>query len=309
MTITVVSAPSNLGLSPPQATSVPGCAKAPEALREAGLHRALAAAGDATGPGVADGGTVLGGRYVDDARPGSRRLRNQDAIVDHSHRLAGRLGQVLDGGGVPLVLGGDCSILVGAGIALARRGRYGLVHLDGHTDFRNPGNSDRCASLAGEDLAAAVGRHWPAVAEIDGLGPYFRPDDTVHVGCRDDDDHLAEIRSLLAAVVPASAVRAHGVASAVASVLEVVTASPLDGFWVHLDVDILDPTHMPAVDSPAAGGLSPAELQGLLVGLAPAASGAEVTIFDPDLDPTGRHATTLSRLLAGGLQRLGENAS
>ncbi len=51
------------------------------------------------------------------------------------------------------MLGGDCSLLIGAGRALSARGRYGLVHLDGHTDFRHPGNSAECRSLAGEDLA------------------------------------------------------------------------------------------------------------------------------------------------------------
>jgi arginase len=299
VTLTVVAAPSNLGLSPPEPTSVPGCAKAPEALREAGLHRALAAAG------AADAGTVLAGRYLDDALPGSGRLRNQDAIVDHARRLADRLGAVLDGGGAPLVLGGDCSILVGAGLALARRGRYGLVHLDGHTDLRNPTNSDRCAALGGEDLAAAVGRHWPAVADLDGLGPYFRPADVVHVGCRDHDEHLAEAEATLAAVVPASAVRDRSVAAVVRSVLDVVAAPALDGFWVHLDVDVLDPAHMPAVDSPDPGGLTPAELGELLAGLAPAACGAEVAIFDPDLDPSGRHAGLLAGLVAEGLGGLG----
>ena len=301
-TLTVVAAPSNLGLSPPEPTSVPGCAKAPEALREAGLHRALAARAAA---GAADGGTVLAGRYVDDARPGSGRLRNQDAIVDHARRLAGRLGAVLDGGGAPLVLGGDCSILVGAGVALARRGRYGLVHVDGHTDLRNPTNSDRCAALAGEDLAAAIGRHWPAVADLDGLGPYFRPGDTVHVGCREHDEHLAEAEATLAAVVPASAVRDRGVTAVAGSVLDVVAADPLDGFWVHVDVDVLDPAHMPAVDSPDPGGLTPDELGGLLAGLAPAACGAEVAIFDPDLDPDGRHAALLAGLIAESLGGLG----
>jgi arginase len=182
------------------------------------------------------------------------------------------------------------------------------VHLDGHTDFRHPGNSDRWASLGGEDLAAAVGRHVPDVADIDGLGPYFQPSDTVHVGCRDNDEHLAEARSCLAAVVPASSVRKDGPASVVASILHAVTAGTLDGFWLHLDVDILDPAHMPAVDSPDPGGLTPDELRNLLDGLAPAAIGAEVTIFDPDLDPDGHHAALLSGLLADGLRRLGAEA-
>ena len=45
MMIGLLSAPSNLGLRPPAPTSVPGCAKAPEALREAGLHQRVAGLG------------------------------------------------------------------------------------------------------------------------------------------------------------------------------------------------------------------------------------------------------------------------
>lgn len=300
--ITIVSAPSNLGLRPPERSSVPGCAKAPEALREAGLHREL---GEHGADDVIDGGVVLPGRYVDDAVSGSGRLRNQDGIVDHSRRLADRVDVVLDAGHAPLVLGGDCSILVGAGLALARRGRFGLVHLDGHTDFRHPGNTPDCFALGGEDLAAAVGKHWPAVADIDGHGPYFQPQDTVHVGCRDDDEHLDEAVSDLAAVIPARRVGEHGVSDVAADVLEVVTAPHLDGFWVHLDVDILDPEHMPAVDSPDPGGLTPDQLRELLAGVAPRATGAQVAIFDPDLDPTGAYASLLNRVLAPGLRHLG----
>jgi len=56
MTIGLLSAPSNLGLRPPVPTSVAGCAKAPEALREAGLHQRLA------GLGAEERGLVLPGR-------------------------------------------------------------------------------------------------------------------------------------------------------------------------------------------------------------------------------------------------------
>src|SRR5262249_15380284 len=142
MRIGLVSAPSNLGLRPPAPSSVPGCAKAPEALREAGLHRRL---GELR---AGQGGVVLAGRYADDAGPGS--LRNQAAIIDHARRLAARIDLLRVGGLAPLVLGGDCSILVAAGLALRRApGRYGLVHLDGHTDFRHPGNSPHAPSPAG----------------------------------------------------------------------------------------------------------------------------------------------------------------
>jgi len=300
MRIGLLSAPSNLGLRPPAPTSVPGCAKAPEALREAGLHRRLAEFG------ADERGVVLPGRYADDATPGS--LRNQVAIIEHARRLAGRIDLLRADGLAPLVLGGDCSILVAAGLSLRRApGRYGLVHLDGHTDFRNPGNSDQCASLAGEDLAAAVGRHWPAIADIDGLGPYFSPADTAHTGCRDDDEGFGEATEMLGAVLPASQIQRRGVKQTARTILDVADHADLDGYWIHLDVDILDPSVMPAVDSPDPGGLSAAELTELLAALAPRAAGAQVTVFDPDLDPDGSHARLLTDILATGLAPLGRD--
>jgi arginase len=280
---------------------VPGCGKAPEALREAGLHRRFGELG------ALDGGVVLPGRYRDDAVPG--RLRNQDAIIEHARRLARRITLLRSVGDIPLVLGGDCSLLIAAGLALrqapCRGTRSGLVHIDGHTDFRHPGNSASCASLAGEDLAAAVGLHWPAVADIDGLRPHFRPADAVHIGCRDDDEHLAEARRLLGGVIPASDAVSCGAARTAAQARAIVGAPDLNGYWLHLDVDVLDPAIMPAVDSPDPGGLDAGQLSELLAALAPGAIGAQVTVFDPDLDPSGRYAELLRDILVTSLGELG----
>lgn len=289
----LISAPTNLGLRPPVAGAVPGTAKAPEALREAGLHERLRERG------VIDGGVVLPARFVDDAVPGIPRLRNQELIVAHTRALADRLDRIHADNRRPVVLGGDCSLLVGAGIALRRRGRFGLVHIDGHTDFRHPGNSSRCASLAGEDLAAAIGLHWPAVSDIDGLRPYFRPEDTVHVGCRADDEHLAEARETLGGVVTADEIRQDS-DGALTRIRRVVDRSELDGFWVHLDVDVLDPSVMPAVDSPSPGGIAVAQLLRLLT-LLPDSAGLQVCVFDPDLDVDGRLAVLLADLLVAAL--------
>ncbi len=301
MAIAIVSAPSNLGLRPPEPGTVPGAAKAPEALREAGLFARLAHLG------AREAGVILPGRYHPASDPSEEKVRNQTALVDHARRLADRIGTVLDRAEAPLVIGGDCSILIGAGLALRRRGRYGLVHADGHTDFRHPGNSAECASLAGEDLAAAIGLHWPGVADLDGRAPYFRAADSVHVGCRDDDDELEEVQRLLGGVIPAREV-AHGAADAVDLVRRVAAAEHLDGYWIHLNVDILDPRHLPAVDSPDPGGLSPERLVELLVALAPAATGAQVTVFDPDLDPEGKYAALLTEVIVAGLGDLGSAA-
>ncbi|KQM80778.1 arginase [Agromyces sp. Leaf222] len=256
--------------------------------------------------GAADAGVVLPGRYVDDdATRAADRVRNEAALVSHALRLADRIGGVLDDGATPLVLGGDCSILLGVGVALARRGRTGLVHVDGHTDFRHPGNSDDCASVAGEDLAAAVGLHRPTLTDLDGLSPYFAPSRTVHVGHRDDDDEADETRRVLGLVLSARQAMAMRPADAASAIRSVAGSA---GYWLQLDVDVLDPAVMPAVDSPDPGGFPIDDLAALLSELAPGAVGASVTVFDPDLDPDGRYARVIADLLVGAFERLGAGA-
>jgi arginase len=302
--ISLLAAPTNLGLRPPVPNSVPGCAKAPEALREVGLHDRLIATG------ASDAGVVLPGRYVDDwsASLAAGRVRNQEALVDHATRLAARIGSLLDCGAAPLILGGDCSVLVGVGVALSQRGRYGLLHVDGHTDFRHPGNSDNWASVAGEDLAAAIGQHIPEVADIGGLAPYFDAQDVAHIGCRDDDEGLDEARTALAEVIPASQ-WGRDPAAALVDVKRILHAERLDGYWLHVDVDVLDPSVMPAVDSPDAGGVNISDLTTLLHELAGQAAGAHVCIFDPDLDPDASYARILAAAIVDGLGDLASNPS
>jgi arginase len=135
--------------------------------------------------------------------------------------------------------------------------------------------------------------------------PVFPPADAVHAGCCDEDEHLSEVRGLLAMAVPASAI-IGGAAIAVAEELRAARQRPgREGYWLHLDVDILDPRVMPAVDSPDPGGLEPDQLADLLAGLAPGAVGAQVTVYDPDLDHDGSSARLLTEILVGALRDLG----
>lgn len=65
---------------------------------------------------------------------------------------------------------------------------------------------------------------------------------------------------------------------------------------------------MPAVDSPDPGGLTVDALVALLRALAPGAIGASVTVFDPDLDPTGEYAALLADVVVDGFGELGTAA-
>lgn len=284
--LTILDAPSNLGLRPPAEGSVPGCYKAGWALREAGLLDGL---------DVTEAGVVVPPRYEAAWTPGEGD-RNGAAIASYSLRLADRMVPLLEEERFMVLLGGDCSVLVGAALALRRRGRYGVAYLDGHSDFRHPGNAPAVGAAAGEGLAILTGRGDERLVDLEGLGPSLPEENVVAVGMRPDDEYLDELGDVGVAVWPVERLRAAGTPAATRGILAHLDREDLEGFWVHLDVDILDPQVMPPVDTPTPGGLELEELAEVLSALVghPGWVGLNVSIFDPDLDPDGRHARSLA---------------
>tara|TARA_R110002012_G_scaffold7675_25_gene35738 strand:- start:2423 stop:3322 length:900 start_codon:yes stop_codon:yes gene_type:complete len=275
--VIVLDAPSNLGLSPPEDGVVPGCYKLPWALRDRGLLEAI----DAD-----DGGSLVPPRYCSQWAPGDGD-RNAEEIASYSVQLADRLQPIIRMHRKILVLGGDCSILLGTMLALKRRGRYGLVFLDAHGDFRHPGNSPEIRAAAGEDLAIVTGHGDARLINLDGVGPYVRHEDVHVVGVRSSDEYLDELATRQISVTTSQDVVERG-AEVIDSVLETAIAHT-DGFWIHLDLDVIDSSEMPAVDCPEPEGPSFAVITEILRKLlsSPKCVGMEVTIYDPDLDPTG----------------------
>jgi arginase len=280
MRIAVLDAPTNLGLRPPTPTSVPGCAKAPGALRDHGLVGRLGArdAGCLTAPRFDPGGW----------RPGDGVAQAAD-IARYSTRLADRIGAIITAGEFPLVLGGDCSVTIGSMLAMKRLehergGRVGLIYVDAHSDFRHPGNASVVGAAAGEALALVTGRGQGDLASIEQRRPYVRDSDVVLIGMRPTDDYRVELQAGAFNVRTSHDVRAEG-ANRTAGWARSLLDECL-GYWVHVDVDVLDPSVMPAVDAPTPGGIAYQELEHLLRGLVTEADcfGLEVTVFDPDFD-------------------------
>ena len=282
--VSVIDAPSNLGLRPPAPGREPGVRRLASVLRRRGMVGRL---------GAGDGGVVVPPPYSP-AWDG-KTVRNGAAIGKFSVELAGRVASVLAGGRFPLVVGGDCSILIGNMLALRRAGRYGLVFVDGHLDFRHQGNSPNVGAAAGEDLALVTGRGQESLANIEGRGPLVRDEDVVAFAEREGDPETRDILETEISVWDLAAVRSIGPAEAAARAVGRFEDNGVDGFWVHLDADVLDDAVMPAVDSRQPGGLGYAELIPALRVLLRSrlAVGMDVTIFDPDGDPTGEIAEGL----------------
>ncbi|MCA9908020.1 MAG: arginase family protein [Anaerolineae bacterium] len=284
-TITIVEAPSNLGLMPPAPGKTPGVNYAPAALKTAQLANRLRAQ---------DGGGIEAPIYNPQIEP-EIGIRNAAAIRGYSTRLAEAVGRVVKTDRFALVLGGDCSILLGTALALRKLGRYGLVFIDGHTDFHTP-QTTRSGGVAGMDLALATGNGPELLTNIGGLKPYIRETDTVLLGNRDIADPRTypakHIFGSQVQMIPLDSLRALGIDSVIQQTLQKFEISAVSGFFIHLDVDVIDSTVMPAVDSPMPGGLSYIELGRILRGLLASdlVVGMEITIYDPDRDPDGSAA-------------------
>ena len=289
--IAVLGAPSNIGIRPYDDGRLRGLDRAPAVLRAHGLSARLQAA---------DFGDVVPPEYLDFTRTAGR-VRNEAALVSYSRDLGARVGDALLDGRFVLLLGGDCSIVLG-GLLGARRvsnSRLGLIYVDGHADFATPQESVT-GSAASMCAALAIGRGDSALARLADI-PLVNGSDLAMLGRRDDADGNIYGQAALPAAgvldIPALAVRSRGAAAAAAVALD--RLADVSRLWIHIDADVLDPSVMPAVDSPEPSGLSVDELVSLLRPFVrdPRAVGLQLTIYDPNLDSDGTCAATLVSVL------------
>jgi arginase len=288
---TIIEAPSYLGLKP-------GVEHLPDALLNAGLARRLNARRHAR----------LAVPPYDPARDPETGILNPARIRDFSIMLADIVGPVMARGSFPVVLGGDCSILLGNLLALRRsERRHGLLFLDGHADFYQPAASPT-GEAAEMDLALVTGRGPDIVANIEGLQPLVRDEDVALLGRRDDDEAQSNGSQPLPSTIFAQdlrELRRVGATEAARAAIAHLCRPDLDGFWIHLDVDVLDDAIMPAVDYRMPDGLSWQELEIILTAAMRSgrARGINITIFNPTLDKNGQIARELVSSLARGLVR------
>jgi arginase len=282
----IVEAPSVLGLRPT------GVERLAARLLEEGLAERL---------GARRAGRV-GTQPYDAARDAATQTLNAQSIAEFTPRLADAVEAVLDAEEFPLVLGGDCSILLGPMLALRRRGRYGLLFIDGHADFYQPAANPN-GEAASMELGFAVGRGPELLTRFESYQPLVRDTDVAVFAFRDAAEQ-AEYgsQSLPAAMLALDLdfVRRSGAEAAAQAAVAHVARAELDGFFIHLDADALSDDVMPAVDYRLPDGLSWSELEIILrTALASGrAVGMELTIYNPELDSDGSGARGLVRTIA-----------
>lgn len=288
----IIDAPSNLGLRPTGVESLP------DALKEAGLIRGLDAKLVAR---------VQPNNKSDFKRDKDTHLLNANSIRDFSIDLSYVVSQQIKQNFFPIVLGGDCSILIGIMLGLRRMNRYGLFFIDGHSDFYQPSASPT-GEVADMDLAIVTGRGPNILTDIEDLKPLVKDKDVVVFGYRDADEaarygsqnvmesdmHLFDLPKIKELQVQLAA----------STAVNQLLMNKKKGFWVHLDADVLNDNVMPAVDYRMEDGLDLSELSKVLRILISSqyAVGMSITIFNPKLDVDGSIARNFVSSIVSGLR-------
>lgn len=263
-----------------------GVALASNALREAGIMEALGHRCD-----VAD----LGDLELPEPSP----VRDAaTAIIDPQGLAAltgaahAAIGEALQAERFPLLVGGDCPVLLGCMVAAASRaGELGLLFVDGHEDAYQP-----FASPTGEAADMELG-FLLGLSESPAAVPLIPAGHVAVLGARDGRQLREEGR-------PSIRTRLHFRDDAeLATDPEAITQAALSaippGFWFHVDLDVLSTEALPSVDYPQDGGIGWIDLTSVArTALAASPIGWDVTIYNPELDADGRDARRIVRFLA-----------
>jgi arginase len=230
---------------------VTGEARAPDALRDAGLLDALRT----SGTDVADYGDVAFAPPTPGRDPISGIIAPQ-ALTGMVRAVRAAVSRARAEGRLPIVVGGECPLLLGC-LAASRDacGRVGLLFVDGHEDAWPP-HASTTGEAADMELGLALGEHHlDGVDELMAILPIVRPEDVVLLGPRDRADIEASGVPSLAGPVPLLAdveVKRDGARVLGRMGPERLQAST-GNWWFHLDLDVLSSEALDAVRYPRRG--------------------------------------------------------
>jgi len=272
---------SVLGVPTSAGSHNPGQEKAPAAWRAAGLIDDLQAAG----LDVEDRGDLEATPYRPVEPDGG--LRDTDRVAEVIRRVAAEVAAIRAAGRLPLVLGGDCTITLGA---LDGFGGGGLVYFDGDADLTTP---ERSASAVADTMGMThmLGGGSPRLARLGSRYPLLRPGQVVLFGfdpAELDTGEWTELVSRHLYAAPAPAVRADpaGEAQRARGYLDRRSVS----YLVHFDVDVLHTGLFPLANYPHFAGLTLDEVSACLNEFARGErfGGLVITEVNPDHDPSGQ---------------------
>jgi len=277
--------------------------KGAEALRTAGIITALRRFSE-----VVDFGDLKVNLPASDCS--DLKLLNSNQVEVLCRALADKVKAVLAAGCFPFIVGGDCSMLMGA-IEGLRRGlgsKFGIVYMDAHGDFNTP-ETTPSGIIGGMDLAIAAGRGSEKLVAMFGHSPLLPEENIVLYGVRDLDPLEAKtLAESKVRVYSRQQIKAEGAEKTAEEILRYLE-SKCDYVYLHIDLDVLDESVFSAQGLPVPDGLSKEEFQGALKVLVKSGKlcGLAVMAFDAAKDVDGSQAKRIVKFVAEDLKLRGKS--
>ena len=275
--LTLIGAPTDVG------ASVLGASMGPDALRIAGIARALQGLGLA----VQDLGNLSGPGNPQAAPQGG--FRHLAEVTAWNQAVFAATLSALQAGRLPLLMGGDHCLAIGSISAVARHcrahaRRLKVLWFDAHADANTPASSPS-GNLHGMPVACLLG-HGPAqLMQLAGTGAALQAEQITLVGVRSvDATEKSFVNTLGIEVYDMRSIDELGMRA----VMQAALADVDENTHLHLsfDMDGLDPTIAPGVGTPVRGGPTYRETQLFMEMLADSGALGSVDIMElnPALD-------------------------
>lgn len=254
-----------------------------EALLRAGAKQALGCAG----AGVRNELVDLEDRY------GSTGHGDVDAAFALIDAVAERVREAESEGAFTVVLGGSC--FLGVGVAAGLTGpRPPVVYLDAHADFNHPDSSEH-GYFDGMGLSVMTGGAWQGMfAGLRGAVPV--PESNVILAGARDFDPAEEERVSASGIthLPTAQLRSPD-----ALIQQLDAIGGRSAPYLHIDLDVIDPSVAEANVYSAPGGLDGEGLEALVAAVVAHSPprALALTSYDPTFDPEARIPPIAIRLL------------
>ena len=192
--------------------------------------------------------------------PAGEKLKYLSEISHACQDLCAEVKKILEGGELPVVLGGDHSIAIGSfsgasGFIRERNESLGMIWFDAHADMNTP-ETTPSGNIHGMPLAALLGFGSTELTNIGGFSPKLDPRLCAHVGARDVDAGERElIRRLGMRFFTMRDIDERGMGNVMDEAISIASRAS-GGYAVTLDVDSLDPRDAPGSGTLVRGGLS-----------------------------------------------------
>lgn len=259
MKINVIGVPLNLGCDRV------GVELGPNKLREFGLIEVIRANGHKT--------FDLGNLYVPpvtvaDKYASHNHMKYLDAIVEVNNNLAEVVYNTLEGGGFPIVIGGDHSLGLGSASGVGNFFYdFGIIWIDAHGDINTPETSPS-GNIHGMPLSALMGKGDEELVNLYSPGNKVNPDNVYLIGTRELDKGEKDlIRHEHLNVYNMETIWTRDTEFIIEDIRQKLLASKVKNIHLSIDIDSIDPKFAPGTGTTVSGGLTVEKFYELIEGI------------------------------------------